>query len=154
MKGGNVMSNRSNSEKVNFYIDTTMLESEDANITNKTAAITKALKSAYGSKKDFVSFVRTEMLQKLSITTDILFRDIITRSKKAQLIYNTCLQMGGCRILLARGTEIKYKDNFMDWNGRSSGFSFSFFIPEDTKVIFEHHKNDFNSDTLCAFIRL
>lgn len=138
-------------EKINFYINTDLLEDGDDVAINKTAAIAKALKTAYVNKKDFISFVRSEMLRDLPITSDMYVRDIIINGR---LRYNTCLQIGGCGIFLMRGTAVKYKSGYLRWDGRGSRWDFCFVIPEDTKVTFGHHENDFNSETLCALILL
>ncbi len=138
-------------EKINFYIDIALLEEEGAAVSNKTAAIARALKVAYLNRSDFIAFVRAEMLRDLPATADMRFRDIII---KGRLRYNTCLRMGACETFLLRGSEVKYRNGALGWNGGGSGWNFCFLIPGDTKVIFEHHENDFSSETLCALIIL
>ncbi|MGI6317822.1 MAG: hypothetical protein ACOX1J_03685 [Dethiobacteria bacterium] len=137
-------------EKINFYINTDlMLNGDRKAVINKTAAITKALKNACLSRNDFISFIRSEKLQDLPAATGIVVRDIIY---KGRLRYNTCLDMGGCRIFLLRNAKVKYQNGSLRWDGSGTGWDFSFAIPDDTPVTFEQHENDFSSEALCAMI--
>ena len=139
-----------NNEKINFYINTDLLEDGDKKAAiNKTAAITKALKNAYLNKSDFVSYLRSEKLKDLPATAKIGVRDIIYRGR---LRYNTYLNVGGCGIFLLRDTKVKYQNEVLRWDGRGAGWDFYFVVPEDTQITFEYHENDFSSDTLCAMI--